>query len=50
MLPCSNVENVVKYSQTLIIVSVLACRIPGTGSLVACRLWGRIELDTTEAT
>ena len=28
--------------------SVLAWRIPGTGSL--CRLWGRTELDTTEAT
>ena len=30
--------------------SVLACRIPGTGSLVGCRLWGRTESDTTEAT
>ena len=30
--------------------SVLAWRIPGTGSLVGCRLWGRKELDTTEAT
>ena len=30
--------------------SVLAWRIPGTGSLVSCRLWGRTELDTTEAT
>ena len=30
--------------------SVLAWRIPGTGSLVGCRLWGRIESDTTEAT
>jgi len=30
--------------------SVLAWRIPGTGSLVGCRLWGRIELDTTEVT
>ena len=30
--------------------SVLAWRIPGTGSLVGCRLWRRIELDTTEAT
>ena len=30
--------------------SVLAWRIPGTGSLVDCRLWGRTELDTTEAT
>ena len=29
---------------------VLAWRIPGTGSLVGCRLWGRTELDTTEAT
>ena len=28
--------------------SVLAWRIPGTGELVGCRLWGRIELDTTE--
>ena len=26
----------------------LAWRIPGTGSLVGCRLWGRTELDTTE--
>ena len=30
--------------------SVLAWRIPGTGSLVGCRLWGHTELDTTEAT
>ena len=30
--------------------SVLARRIPGTGSLVGCRLWGRTESDTTEAT
>ena len=30
--------------------SVLAWRIPGTGSLVDCRLWGRTELDTTEVT
>ena len=30
--------------------SVPAWRIPGTGSLVACHLWGRTELDTTEAT
>ena len=29
--------------------SVLAWRIPGTGSLVGCHLWGRTELDTTEA-
>ena len=29
--------------------SVLAWRIPGTGSLVGCRLWGRTELDTTKA-
>ena len=29
--------------------SVLAWRIPGMGSLVGCRLWGRTELDTTEA-
>ena len=28
--------------------SVLAWRIPGTGSLVGCCLWGRTELDTTE--
>ena len=27
---------------------VLAWRIPGTGSLVGCCLWGRTELDTTE--
>ena len=27
--------------------SVLAWRIPGTGSLVGCRLWGHTELDTT---
>ena len=31
-------------------LQVLAWRIPGTGGLVACRLWGRTELDTTEAT
>ena len=30
--------------------SALAWRIPGTGSLVGCRLWGRTESDTTEAT
>ena len=30
--------------------SVLAWRIPGTGTLVGCRLWGRTELDTTDAT
>ena len=30
--------------------SVLAWRIPGTGSLVGFRLWGRTESDTTEAT
>ena len=30
--------------------SVLAWRIPGTGSLVGCRLWGRTELDTTKVT
>ena len=30
--------------------STLAWRIPGTGSLVGCRLWGRTESDTTEAT
>ena len=30
--------------------SVPAWRIPGTGSLVGCRLWGCTELDTTEVT
>ena len=30
--------------------SVLAWRIPGTGSLVGCRLWGRTESDATEVT
>ena len=30
--------------------SVLAWRIPGTGSVVGCHLWGRTESDTTEAT
>ena len=30
--------------------SVLAWRIPGMGSLVGCRLWGRTESDTAEAT
>ena len=29
---------------------VLAWRIPGMGGLVGCRLWGRTESDTTEAT
>ena len=29
--------------------SVLAWRIPGTGSLVGCHLWGRTESDMTEA-
>ena len=28
--------------------SVLAWRIPETGSLVGCRLWGGTESDTTE--
>ena len=30
--------------------SILAWRIPGTGGLVGCRLWGRTESDTTTAT
>ena len=30
--------------------NVLAWRIQGRGSLVGCRLWGRTESDTTEAT
>ena len=30
--------------------SVLAWRIPGTGSLVGCHLWGRTESDTTKVT
>ena len=30
--------------------SVLAWRIPGTGRLVGCRLWGRTKSDTTEVT
>ena len=30
--------------------SVLAWRIPGTGNLVGCRLWGCTESDMTEAT
>ena len=30
--------------------SVFAWRIPETGSLVGCRLWGRTESDTTEVT
>ena len=30
--------------------SALAWRIPGTGSLVGCGLWGLTESDTTEAT
>ena len=30
--------------------SVLAWRIPGTGELVGCHLWGHTESDTTEAT
>ena len=30
--------------------SVLAWRIPGHRSLVGCRVWGRTESDTTEAT
>ena len=29
--------------------SVLAWRIPGTGSLLGRRLWGRTDSDTTEA-
>ena len=30
--------------------SVLAWRIPGRGCLAGCRLWGRTESETTEAT
>ena len=30
--------------------SVLAWRIPGTGSLGGCHLWGHTELDMTEVT
>ena len=30
--------------------SVLAWRMPGMGEPGGCRLWGRTELDTTEAT
>ena len=30
--------------------SVLAWRIPGTGDLVGCRLWGHTESDTTDVT
>ena len=30
--------------------SVLAWRVPGTGELVGCPLWGRTESDTTEVT
>ena len=30
--------------------SVLACRIPGMGSLVGCHLWGHTESDMTEVT
>ena len=30
--------------------SILAWRIPGMGEPGGCRLWGRTELDTTEAT
>ena len=30
--------------------SVLAWRIPGTVEPMGCRLWGRTESDTTEAT
>ena len=30
--------------------SVLVWRIPGTGSLVGCCLWGHTESDTTKAT
>ena len=30
--------------------SVLAWRIPGTGELVGCRLWGHTESDTAEVT
>ena len=30
--------------------SILAWIIPGTGSLVGCRLWGRTESDMTEVT
>ena len=29
---------------------VLAWRVPGTGSLGGCRLWGHTESDTTDVT
>ena len=53
------IQQVKKQSDRLAIItekamathsSTLAWRIPGTGSLVGCRLWGRTESDTTEAT
>ena len=30
--------------------SAFAWKIPGTGDLMGCRLWGRTESDTTEVT
>ena len=42
-------SQVVKEKEMAAHSSVLAWRIPGTGSLVGCRLWGLTELDTTEA-
>ena len=40
--PCSPEKAMAPHS------SILAWRIPGTGSLVGCSPWGREESDTTE--
>ena len=42
------VGSIISVSNNNIIM--FAWRIPGTGSLVGCRLWGRTESDMTEAT
>ena len=43
-------SKVLMEKETATHSSVLAWRIPGTGSLVGCRLWGRTESDMTEVT
>jgi len=47
--PIANLERI-SAKEMATHSSILAWRIPGTESLVGCRLWGRTESDTTEVT
>ena len=49
LLVCS-LSSVYVLGEIFLPLPVLNWAIPGTGSLVGCRLWGRTESDTTEAT